>query len=197
MTSGALPPASVASNFAEVGPHCLVLDIHVPRREFWALNCALAAATTSGQPDCASVCSQTVSVFAAAATGRSGSTYSHDRQAPRRARPWRKLVRSFASPAASGHSHQTGAELWQCAARSTQVVCTNLPRAGGFHIRRPAVKPAIDRSLRPKGLLSAVSAFQRWRDAVGTNHASDEPTTADRRDRRHVLADGPAGSKAS
>ena len=59
ITSGALPPASVASNL----PRC------VP--QFWyctftstpgclALNAALAAATTFGQPDWASTWSQTV-----------------------------------------------------------------------------------------------------------------------------------------
>src|SRR4051812_25863892 len=65
ITSGVLPPASVASNFCRcvsqvwywtstVAPGC------------WVWNCFVAAATTSGQPDCASTCSQTTMLSAAA-----------------------------------------------------------------------------------------------------------------------------------
>src|SRR5262245_62692813 len=64
MTSGALPPASVASNFARWVPHVWYWTSTF-QPGFWALNWALAAATTSGQPDCASTWSQTVRVFAA------------------------------------------------------------------------------------------------------------------------------------
>ncbi len=63
ITSGELPPASVASNFCRWSPQLWYWTSTVqPGWSFW--NCAVAAATTSAQPDCASVWSQTVSLFA-------------------------------------------------------------------------------------------------------------------------------------
>src|SRR3984893_8268735 len=63
ITSGELPPASVASNFWRWSPQFWYCTSTVqPGWSCW--NCAVAAATTSGQPDCASVCSQTVSLLA-------------------------------------------------------------------------------------------------------------------------------------
>ena len=64
MTSGAVLPASVASNFER----CVVHDWYCTSTSqpgFAALNWAFAAATTSGHPDCASTWSQTVSESAA------------------------------------------------------------------------------------------------------------------------------------
>ena len=63
MTSGALPPASVASNFPRCVPQVWYWTSTF-QPGFWLSNCALAAATMSGQPDCASTCNQTVSVSA-------------------------------------------------------------------------------------------------------------------------------------
>src|SRR5579864_4733693 len=63
MTSGVFPPASVASNFWRWSPQFWYWTSTVqPGWSFW--NCAVAAATTSGQPDWASVCNQTVSLLA-------------------------------------------------------------------------------------------------------------------------------------
>jgi hypothetical protein len=50
ITSGALPPASVASNFARWVPQVWYWT-STSQPGFCALNCAFAAATTSGQPD--------------------------------------------------------------------------------------------------------------------------------------------------
>ena len=87
MTSGALPPASVASNFCRWLRPRLVLDVR-RRRPGWSFwNCALAAATSSGQPVCASVCSQTVMLFAGDSRSTSaGRRRRHDRERARRAR---------------------------------------------------------------------------------------------------------------
>src|SRR5215475_9403525 len=63
MTSGAFPPARVASNFARFVVHCWYWTLtSTPGWSF--LNCALVEATRSGQPFCASVCNQTVMLFA-------------------------------------------------------------------------------------------------------------------------------------
>src|SRR3954467_723567 len=65
MTSGVLPPASVASNLLRWSPHVWYwTSTFVPG--CLASNCWLAEATSSGQPDCASTCSQTVILLAAA-----------------------------------------------------------------------------------------------------------------------------------
>src|SRR3954466_3826130 len=65
MTSGVLPPASVASNLLRWSPQVWYwTSTVVPGCLAW--NCWLAAATRSGQPDCASTCSQTVILLAAA-----------------------------------------------------------------------------------------------------------------------------------
>src|SRR5262249_1648935 len=59
ITSGVLPAASVASNLARwVGQLWYCSFTSTPGCA--CLNCALADATRSGQPDCASTCSQTV-----------------------------------------------------------------------------------------------------------------------------------------
>ena len=59
MTSGAFPPASVASNFCRWVVH--VWYCTLTSTPGWSFpNCELTAATSSGQPFCASVCSQTV-----------------------------------------------------------------------------------------------------------------------------------------
>src|SRR5689334_14462116 len=65
MTSGVLPPASVASNLLRWSPQVwYCTSTLVPG--CLASNAWLAWATRSGQPDCASTCSQTVSLLAAA-----------------------------------------------------------------------------------------------------------------------------------
>ena len=59
MTSGELPPASVASNFCRWSGQLWYWTLTLtPGWSFW--NCWVAAATTSGQPDCASTWSHTV-----------------------------------------------------------------------------------------------------------------------------------------
>ena len=59
MTSGVLPPASVASNLPRCVPQVWYCTFTVtPGCCFW--NAAFAAATTAGHPDCASTWSQTV-----------------------------------------------------------------------------------------------------------------------------------------
>src|SRR4051812_9437656 len=59
ITSGVLPPASVASNFCRcVSQVWYWTSTFTPGWSAW--NCLFAAATTSGQPDCASTWSQTV-----------------------------------------------------------------------------------------------------------------------------------------
>src|SRR5215469_6707532 len=63
MTSGVLPPASVASNFWRCVPQVWYWTLAVAPVSFW--NCALAAATIGVQfAACASVCNQTVIDFA-------------------------------------------------------------------------------------------------------------------------------------
>ena len=63
ITSGALPPASVASNFCRwVGQLWYCTLTLTPGCALW--NCEVADATTSGHPDCASTCSQTVMLLA-------------------------------------------------------------------------------------------------------------------------------------
>src|SRR5438093_13697467 len=63
IASGALPPASVASNLARwVGQVWYWTFTVVPGCCFW--NAAFAAATTPGHPDCASTWSQTVMLAA-------------------------------------------------------------------------------------------------------------------------------------
>src|SRR5207248_5023235 len=65
ITSGALPPARVASNFWRWSVQFWYWTLTVaPGWSDW--NCLVAAATTSGQPDCASTCSQTVMLLAVA-----------------------------------------------------------------------------------------------------------------------------------
>src|SRR3954469_10412666 len=65
ITSGVFPPASVASNFWRWSPQFWYWTSTV--QPGWSFtNCALAAATTSGQPDCASTWSHTVNLFAEA-----------------------------------------------------------------------------------------------------------------------------------
>ena len=63
MTSGVSLPAIVASNFWRWSPQLWYWTLTV-QPGFCCSNCWLAAATTSGQPVCASTWSQTVSVFA-------------------------------------------------------------------------------------------------------------------------------------
>ena len=59
ITSGVFPPASVASNLPRCVPHVWYWTLTpTPGCCFW--NAAVAAETTSGQPDCASTWSQTV-----------------------------------------------------------------------------------------------------------------------------------------
>ena len=63
ITSGTLPPASVASNFCRCVFHCWYWTLTFTPG--WCFSNALfAAATTFGQPDCASTCSQTVMLSA-------------------------------------------------------------------------------------------------------------------------------------
>jgi hypothetical protein len=63
MTSGVVFAASVASNFCRWSPQFWYwTSTDQPGWSFW--NCEFAAATTSGQPDCASTWSQTVSLLA-------------------------------------------------------------------------------------------------------------------------------------
>ena len=63
ITSGTLPPASVASNFCRWVFHCWYWTLTVTPG-CCASNALFAAATTVGQPDCASTCSQTVMLSA-------------------------------------------------------------------------------------------------------------------------------------
>ena len=63
ITSGALPPASVASNFCRWVFHCWYSTLTLTPG-CCASNALFAAATTVGQPDCASTCSQTVMLSA-------------------------------------------------------------------------------------------------------------------------------------
>ena len=81
ITSGALPPASVASNLPRCVPHVWYWTFtSTPGCCFW--NAAFAAATTSGQPDCASTWSQTVMLACAmlggAGRGRRGDCEDRD-----------------------------------------------------------------------------------------------------------------------
>src|SRR5690242_6206906 len=63
ITSGPPPPARVASNFWRWSPQFWYWTLTVaPGCSDW--NCLVAAATTSGQPDCASTCSHTVMLLA-------------------------------------------------------------------------------------------------------------------------------------
>src|SRR5919198_1157149 len=65
MTSGPPPPASVASNFCRWSSQFWYWTFtFTPGWSDW--NWLLAAATTSGQPDCASTCSHTVMLEAVA-----------------------------------------------------------------------------------------------------------------------------------
>src|SRR5439155_10666127 len=69
MTAGVLPPAIVASNFWRCVPHVWYCT-STPTSGWAFSNCALAAATIGAQlAACASVCSQTVMLFAAARWG--------------------------------------------------------------------------------------------------------------------------------
>src|SRR3954451_21050407 len=69
ITSGVLPPASVASNLLRWSPQVwYCTSTVVPGCLAW--NCWLAAATRFGQPVCASTCSQTVILLAAALSVR-------------------------------------------------------------------------------------------------------------------------------
>src|SRR5207302_9732686 len=64
ITSGPPPPARVASNFCRWSPQFWYWRFTVvPGWSDW--NFCVAAATTSGQPDCASTCSHTVMLLAA------------------------------------------------------------------------------------------------------------------------------------
>src|SRR5262245_34544110 len=135
MTSGAFPPASVASNFARCCVHCWYWTLtFTPGWSF--SNRAFVEATRSDQPFWASVWSHTVRVVAAlppdapvapTATTASAATST----AAARARTFIRILRGIlvldvavpVSVAVHG--------------RSAQVVCTNLPRAGGFHILGP------------------------------------------------------------
>src|SRR3954451_17885105 len=63
ITSGPLPPASVASNFCRWVFHCWYSTLTVTPG-CCASNALFAAATTVGQPDCASPCSHTVMLSA-------------------------------------------------------------------------------------------------------------------------------------
>ena len=65
MTSGVLPPASVASNLLRWSPQVWYCTSTFTPGCFDS-NSWLAAATRFGQPDCASTCSQTVILLAAA-----------------------------------------------------------------------------------------------------------------------------------
>src|ERR1043165_3963635 len=65
ITSGPPPPASVASNFCRWSPQLWYWMLTVvPAWSAW--NFWFAAATRSGQPDCASACSHTVMLDAVA-----------------------------------------------------------------------------------------------------------------------------------
>src|SRR3954471_15291797 len=65
ITSGVLPPASVASNFCRCVFHSWYWTFTLTPG--WAFsNAAFAAATAFGQPDCASTCSHTVMLSAVA-----------------------------------------------------------------------------------------------------------------------------------
>src|SRR3954453_19987416 len=63
ITSGVLPPASVASNYCRWVFHCWYSTLPLTPG-CCASNPLFAAATTVGQPDCASTCSQTVMLSA-------------------------------------------------------------------------------------------------------------------------------------
>src|SRR4051812_3784455 len=63
ITSGTLPPASVASNFWRWVFHCWYSTLTLTPG-CCASKVLLAAATTFGHPDCASTCSQTVMLSA-------------------------------------------------------------------------------------------------------------------------------------
>src|ERR671933_1603004 len=70
MTSGTLPPASVASNLPRWSGHVwYCTSTLTPGCAFW--NAAFVDATRSGQPDCASTWSQTVILLADARAGES------------------------------------------------------------------------------------------------------------------------------
>src|SRR3954471_4726771 len=69
MTSGVLPPASVASNLLRWSPQVWYCTSTFTPGCFDS-NSWLAAATRFGQPDCASTCSQTVILLAAALPDR-------------------------------------------------------------------------------------------------------------------------------
>ena len=70
MTSGTLPPASVASNLPRWSGHVwYCTSTVVPGCAFW--NAAFVDATRSGQPVCASTWSQTVILLADARVGES------------------------------------------------------------------------------------------------------------------------------
>jgi hypothetical protein len=68
MTSGAVFAASVASNFCRWSGQFWYWTV-TSQPGWLLLNCALAAATASGQPERASTCNQTVRLFAARLVG--------------------------------------------------------------------------------------------------------------------------------
>src|SRR5438477_5714671 len=144
MTSGTLPPASVASNLPRWSGHVwYCTSTLTPECAFW--NAAFVDATSSGQPLCASTWSQTVILLADARVGESvrAAAVETATRAAASARlatkrpfidgPPRSRWTAYAWPTPS--CGRTGVVRW-----GRQVVHTSWPRRGHSHIPLVVVK---------------------------------------------------------
>src|SRR5581483_3152943 len=182
MTSGVLPPASVASNFCRCVPHDWYCTFAVAPVSFW--NCAFAAATIGAQfAACASVWSQIVMLLALFAPETPPAAIAKT-SAARATKPTATNFRLFIDEPSIALAGLLLAAL-RARASARRIGMYHSPSRGGdWHI--------LVRMSRPLWSGAEAVAVERNRDVGNTQHwphaqLGDEPVAVASVDRAHEL----------